>query len=340
MGGILMSWPIVVAQIPHALTVGDTLPANLFRMVREKIPDSTQAVIIDFMTSSCSSCILAFPYEQELEDRSGGKVRFLVVTPEAEQVFYKGIRKTAIGRALRAPVLTGDSLLRARFPFHTVSHLVWLNNKGVVQAITGAERLTEASISSLAKGLPLRLPVKTDHPFTFEKKPFVLGFLPGQLPYDAAPAAFNYSFFSTYIDGRSNGISSFRDTVDNMVSFKMTNSTLFFLYRAAFNLKANAKCRWLIPDSARYAYFEDQEDIPEFVWRPLHTYCYQAFFPESMPLPARLERIRTDLAYYTGISARLAEEGGVPVVELYRPSHQTAGLAPDPDDKGSTHPAR
>lgn len=323
MGGILMSWPIVVAQISRALTVGDTLPANLFRMVREKVPDSTQAVIIDFMTSSCSSCILAFPYEQELEDRSGGKVRFLVVTPEAEQVFYKGIRKTAIGRALRAPVLTGDSLLRARFPFHSVSHLVWLNNKGVVQAITGAERLTEASVAKLKDGRPLNLPIKTDRPLQFDLDPLLLTFSSGALPYQTAPAFFSYSVFTTYIDGRTNGTFVFRDTVNSMVSFCTTNNTLFFLYRAAFNLRGNARCRWSIPDSANFTYVESLADVPEFVWRTSHTYSYQSLFPLSMPVNDRLERIRRDLAYYTGICARLVYEDGIPVLDFYREPKST-----------------
>ncbi len=325
MGVFFVSLSTLFAQRNPALTVGDTLPAELLRVVRAKIPDTAQAVILDFMTSSCSSCILALPYEQELEQKTGGRVRFLVVTPEQDDVFYKGIRKTSIGRALNAPVITGDSVLRARFPFHSVSHLVWLSNRGVVLAITGTERLTQESVARLANGSSLHLPIKTDQPFSFDLDPLLLTFSPQALPHNAVPSLFNYSIFSSYIDGRTNGTFRFRDTIGNMVSFCSTNNTLFFLYRAAFNLGGNARCRWSIPDSASYTYVETEADVPEFVWRTSHTYCYQSLFPLSMPVAERLERIRHDLVYYTGITARLLYEDGVPVLDFYR-APQTAAL--------------
>ena len=103
-------------------------------------------IILDFLATSCTSCLANSPKTEELQKQYGGEVQFIKVTyqPRTEILpFLEELHKT---HPSAIPVVTDDSSLHQLFPHIDLPHYVWLDQTGKVVATTTAEELTAENI--------------------------------------------------------------------------------------------------------------------------------------------------------------------------------------------------
>ena len=111
-----------------------------------------KAVVFDFWSPGCASCIQGFAVLDSLQKRFGDSVQFFLVNKETEdsiQHFF------AVHKRLKRPgvaFITGDKLLHKTFPREAYPYQVWLDKNRIIKAITYAENGTIENIEALAQG--------------------------------------------------------------------------------------------------------------------------------------------------------------------------------------------
>jgi hypothetical protein len=115
-------------------------------------------LILDFWTRYCSTCVASFRETDTLAKIFKGKIEFILVGfPDnyATQLYEKVRNRYN----LELPVAY-DTALFDKFAIPSVPHLVWIDNHGVVKAITTNEELSVQNLNTFLKGQALNLPVK------------------------------------------------------------------------------------------------------------------------------------------------------------------------------------
>jgi len=119
--------------------------------------------VLDFMATTCPSCIAALPKANTLMQQFQGRMQLMLLTKEPNQKVKNFLAKRPW---LSIPFAAQPQALYPYFPHEYISHLVWLNAQGTVMAITGTEYLTENNISYILAGNSPAWPVKNDIAFT------------------------------------------------------------------------------------------------------------------------------------------------------------------------------
>ncbi|NNU34418.1 TlpA family protein disulfide reductase [Mucilaginibacter sp. S1162] len=163
-----------VAQQPTAaapLKIGDRVPditlTNLlyYKTTTAKLADfKGRAILLDFWATWCSNCINGLPHMDSLQRQFDGRL----------QVFLVNCKKTGddlgqikalfkrIGIKPNLPVAIQDTACSSYFRFTALPHYVWINQQGVVVAITGKKEVTGANVDHLVRYGHVDLPVKSD----------------------------------------------------------------------------------------------------------------------------------------------------------------------------------
>ncbi len=106
--------------------------------------------ILDFWNKYCVSCIRSFPKVNELAAKYQGRVNIALVGLQEEGIedLYEKNRERL---DLTLPAAF-DSVLYRRFVPGGAPHLIWIDDEGIVQAVTGGSELTEANIEAFING--------------------------------------------------------------------------------------------------------------------------------------------------------------------------------------------
>lgn len=104
-------------------------------------------VILDFWGTFCLPCITAFPEIADLQKRFGDTLQVLLVATDGYQKakqFYEARKKSSNPMVLPCSV---NREAAAYFQVHTVSTYVWIDDQGIIKAITDESQLTEQNIA-------------------------------------------------------------------------------------------------------------------------------------------------------------------------------------------------
>ncbi len=109
-------------------------------------------VILDFFSKWCSSCFASFPKTNMLLDEFKDRVDIILVGDlrrggDVEKAYEKYREKLK----LELPV-TYDAQIFEQWKIEYVPFLVWINNKGIVKAVTTSADLTSDNIKSFIEG--------------------------------------------------------------------------------------------------------------------------------------------------------------------------------------------
>ncbi|MEO6705845.1 MAG: TlpA disulfide reductase family protein, partial [Ginsengibacter sp.] len=170
-GFMVMLLPrISVAQSPppNALSIGNTVPDITITHVYN-YPTSTiklselkdKLVILDFMSTGCTSCLEAFPRFDSLRKKYGNQLLIIIVSYEPSKNIERFLKKSPVGKQVKLPVVSDDHILSELFPHVYISHEVWIKD-GKVKAITDAEYVNSANVQQILDDIPLHWPVKRD----------------------------------------------------------------------------------------------------------------------------------------------------------------------------------
>jgi thiol-disulfide isomerase/thioredoxin len=162
------------------LTIGDTVPDITFQKIINS-PDTTamlsdfkdRYIILDFWAEWCGACISKLPQLDSLQEKYKDRLSIILVncmrrTKDSEkrirELFTKNWQQVYHKDFNCLVVADSSTQFRHLFYFKMIPHYVWIDTKGVIQAITSSAEVTEGNIAMMLRGKKISLPVKQDPP--------------------------------------------------------------------------------------------------------------------------------------------------------------------------------
>jgi thiol-disulfide isomerase/thioredoxin len=115
-------------------------------------------LILDFWTRGCSACISSFPKLNELTKEFRGKVQIVLVGNDDKLIrkMYEKFRQK-----YNLDLTTAyDSAIHRRFGIPSYPYIMWIDDKGMIRAITDKTDMTASNIQAFLNGENLKLPEK------------------------------------------------------------------------------------------------------------------------------------------------------------------------------------
>ncbi|MGX5816765.1 TlpA family protein disulfide reductase [Chitinophaga lutea] len=111
-------------------------------------------VILDFWGVGCVVCIQSFPKMDSLQKKYAGRLQIFLVGLQEKNRDVAGYYEIFRKRSNLQLASASDSTTFKQFVPSTVPHLVWIDDKGIVQAVTLSEDVKAANIDSFLAGRP------------------------------------------------------------------------------------------------------------------------------------------------------------------------------------------
>lgn len=295
------------------LTLGDTIPEAVWNMPLQVRNHSNgkqtttlkeykgKLIIIDFWATWCSPCLAMLPKTNVLQQQYGEQVQFLPITREPESKVNELIKKTGWNPMQQLSYVIADTTLNQLFPHTYIPHYVWINAKGMVQAITADTLINAGTISHMISNEGQQLTLKADD---MQK-----GFNINKTLIDQEAGIDTNLHYAA-------SLSSYRKGWPSMMHFGsgtfknrrllIINNPMVNLFRTAYAGKA-----YTYTPGGWYAGYPYNRTITELkdpgYWlKPDQMYCYEQLLPDSsiehsnqfmqqqlelmLPLKARLEK--------------------------------------------------
>jgi thiol-disulfide isomerase/thioredoxin len=291
-----------------ALKIGDIVPDIVLKHVlnykHEKIKLSDfkgKLVILDMWSTTCTSCIAAFPKMECLQNRFHDAIQILLVDPhnfkydsedEIKKALEKLKKRTNFTPSLPIPI--HDSILNVYFPHQTVPHYVWIDKTGKLLAITELSYVTGENISSILNGEKVIMPIKNDWAYD-DTQPLSLE----ENKNDQNNFLFR-SLFTGYREGL--GVRNGIRTNDNgeIIGMYEINKNMRYLVAMAYPSLANdfSKNRTIVEVKNTPQRFEEK-------FNPAYVYSYDLTIPPTSASMFNAQKyLQEDLKRYFNLSAR------------------------------------
>jgi thiol-disulfide isomerase/thioredoxin len=333
-----------------ALKVGDTIPEIILKgflrdsLRQQKLSDfyKNKLLLIDLSATWCSPCVAAWPELDSIKKASNGDLQVLIVTQEKRKVvqkfFQRNVSISKLDMDFIADNIQENPVLFHEFPHKSVPEVVWINQKGIVIAITDSYKVTAENIRSAMNDQSVRLPVKKD----------VMEF--DQDNYELADSLPLFSSMLTRYKPGILGLVRYLPLLDSpkrtLVSdILVTDQDIVSLYReAAFHetISLTNQERFVVdlPDSIRlrceFDYYRDKTTDKDITsWLDKNGYCYELKTNSAMPEGPMYSKMISDLNLYLNLNGhfekrllpcwllkssakqRLRTEGAIPKISYY-----------------------
>lgn len=297
-----------IAQENKGLNIGEMMPDwRIAKMMNH--PQSSSSIgcykgkllILDFMATSCGGCIKALPNLESLQKQFKEQVQILLVTverPERINAFLKRHPNFTL------PFVAEDTALAKFFPHQFLSHIAWIDNLGMVRAITASEYVTEQNIQRLLSGEPVHWPVKKD--FTsFDFNQTILAANENNIPQENLPLNRLYTAVTNGLPGVQKHIGMQKDNTAGTNRYSYINYSIYQLYLVLNGCYNLPKSHILIEakDRERFIYDPTLGTMEE--WKAKNNYCMEAVLPSGMDSAAVKQRLVSDLDFYFGCKGRM-----------------------------------
>ncbi|MGE8376825.1 MAG: hypothetical protein ACN6PN_00695 [Sphingobacterium sp.] len=283
--------PCMVFGQVKPLKIGDTLDYNEpLSVINWKdntlMLDSVNKdlIILDFFTTSCTSCIEAMPKNNKLQHRFAERLQIIPVGIESKERIGQLLAENRYMKDINLPLVVEEKVLTKAFPHQGVPHVVWIF-KGRVVAITTGDMIAEENIKDLLNGNDIKnWPMKDDFYYAHRADSISSssGLYSRLLPYENG-AALNYKV----------------DTIGNQVRYRMTNATavsaFLYLYSQIKQLPLMKKERIQLHVNNLYE-FENLDSIPESIWMQKNAFTYESTWPLLMNHRDRIKSVIQDLS--------------------------------------------
>lgn len=260
-------------------------------------------LIIDFWYTYCAPCISGMPALDSLKREFSGKLNVLLSTFEPAQKiipFWKGRHYT---RGLELPSVCSDSVLKKLFPHRTAPHVVWIDDKGVVRAITGKDEVSRENVVKFLANEKLALKEKKDpeNADVFSgKDPFLI--IEDKLHNQANTRMYSYlGGYQENILGMLSPESAYEE-IPGCMRIKAANMPLDLLYS------------WAYYSNRITTYHPKQiiKDFPDTLYKPdydshANLFCYDLIVRTNSKEKLR-KIMQQDLDRYFGLKSSLARK--------------------------------
>lgn len=245
----------------------------------------SKLVLLDFFTTSCTSCIASFPHMNDLQIKLKDQIQVLMVTPENKAVVAKFFGRNDYVKGNKLPIVVEDRWFSGTFPHNGVPHIVWIYQDTVV-AITGKDMVTFDNIDKvLSKKDISKWPIKND---------FAIDTAMGDTDLD-----FN-SYVSKFEGYKIGYPLKYRiDTSKQKLTYHMTNvdpiPALLYVIGLEKKLPLMKKER-IILNVRNLDRFINVDSIPRSFWLQKNAFCFSSDWPTSMESSKRSSALLTELA--------------------------------------------
>ncbi len=311
------------------LAVGDKMPDYQLKNLINYPKQSTsindfrgKLLIIEFWSSYCASCISAWPKLLELQKQFDGRIQILLFNSYEDSLIVKKLfqqRQKASNLKMTLPTVCRDTLIKQLFPFTSVPHMVWIDEKGFIQSITMSGSVNAKNIQKMLNKEPLKMVQSYDNSQVTHadaNKPLFIDKNGG------TPKKVYWNSVFGKADGRIGGALQTADSEYWGYHAIAMNTDIKMLYQLAYGYKrpylngapgidkvTNSRTILEVADTSRYVLYIDDELIEA------NQYAYQLLPPRPVPIELLQQRMKEDLKLYIGLEARW-EKRKVPCLVL------------------------
>lgn len=114
-------------------------------------------IILDFWSTTCTSCVAAFPEMDSLQKQFSDRIQIVLVTKQPQKTIDQFFNKHKKIKQPALPMITGDSILSKLFPYIYVPHHVWIDSAGVVKFITDGYNSNKYTVQAFLSNKELSL---------------------------------------------------------------------------------------------------------------------------------------------------------------------------------------
>jgi thiol-disulfide isomerase/thioredoxin len=280
-------------------------------------------VILDFWNKTCVSCVQSFPKLNAIHKKYGNKIDLILVGNNGEGMEgIEGMFATLKERLKLEFAFTFNASLYKSFVTIGIPHLVWIDDKGIIKAISPGGDLTTANIEAFLRGENFTFldrshaKVEANKKDYNRSKPFLVNGNGGR---EYEPAFRYRSLITEYIPGTPlidwPDIYLFRrrrgpvGIPDGNRSVYETCASLKELYRMAYtgyvqwhykdSIYSKVHGRMILELSDSSLFNADRENLTGLYW-------YSLVMPLEKATPAYvMERMQNDLKAYFGYNVRI-----------------------------------
>lgn len=273
-------------------------------------------IILDFWATWCSPCIAMIPKMEALQEQFDGKVQIIPVTYQSKEIVAPFLQKLHKGKVSNLPEITGDKELQRLFPHIYLPHYVWIDQTGIVAAITGYEEVNAGNIEKMLlttgnhpSGQPSLLKQKQDLKIAYNSQKPLMARGNGT---DGSSLLF-HSVLMPYTEGIQGGYRLGK--LDNPKYQRITalNSSILTLHKIAYGEKlayyGRSKTVLEVKDPEPISYTSNDGLMGDWM-KSGHGYCYELLVDTAFK-GNRFELMKEDLKrffpqYSTKIEKRKA----------------------------------
>lgn len=309
---IVLLWFSANGQ-PFAFGIGDTVPSVILNEVlyhpdsQIKIPNTEKRLtILDFWNTACASCIKAFPEIDSLQRQFSDQISIIPVTWQSREEVQKFWETNSITRNIRLPIATADTVLSRSFGDFLLPCQVWLDEKGVIWAVTDGQYLNASNIEQFL----------TAGSFDFVTRKKRLDY-PFPQPLAAVAAALGQDVGAGISGKFTNHLEKYKSTVrqdyegQSMRITFINQSILTFYHYALFHWKGKSFVNNTVlevPNPERFEYDNSLGYVDK--WHRENTYCYELYFLPNATDEQKYKQALADLNACFGLWGRIENRDG------------------------------
>lgn len=331
---ILLAMVIPVKTYAQSkLNINDRLPAlpinNQLGIVNDPVT-TTQLykkgmLILNFWATWCAPCIKEMQMMAELQKKQKDRFQVICISHEKQGTVNAFLEKNPAIKNSGLRIISADTVFSKMFFHQALPHNVWVNQQGVIKAITGDDEVSEKNIINFLTGSNNGMKVKQELPFDSNKAIHI----PDSL------LTFRSIFYNRLPGVEMSGtrISTSMLGWPNANRFMVYNLRILTILWTAWQMPGNVDRDYLYEvhtrDSSRYFWPGEGKDPLKYTgpsmskWVLNNTYTYEFRIPEAIADSLFFPKVIHDLEFYLKVkSSRVLKAR-----DCYVVSYQT-GYAP------------
>jgi thiol-disulfide isomerase/thioredoxin len=316
----------------HTLEPGDTIPdirwgEFLQCPLEGKSSDlKDKLIILDFWNIYCSPCFEGMKKLDSLQQRFKDKIQVILITKDkasdVERVFKK-IKRTYPD----LPMVVNDTVWSKLFPYESVPHHVWIDDKGKVKYISYGHNTNAGNIEMAINKEALELSYKKE---TGEIKKSGLLLLPEES--ELGSYLCYYSTVLKRIKSFGGGEQKYiRDSVKQIAGIRAINRPILSLFQETYGREYRFNNRIVLEVKQPESFQLPQDSRYWDEWYEKNLFCYELILPiekandiktimqqdlnRLFPFEARIEKRKVQSLVLTRLTKedKLLSYGGTPV---------------------------